>query len=111
MGAQTAWKECYGKDLPEQILFGDSYHNIGVVWTPDSDGVAFPWKMMGTNTLYWWIMCTIPIVQKKISWANNLLGVHESALLVVSQQPWCTLSWDSSSSTWIEHKGNKCMFA
>ena len=76
-----------------------------------SAGVVFPWKKMAMNALYWWIMCTVPLLQNKIIWANNVLGKHESALLVVSQQPWCRLSWESGGSIWIEHKGNKCLLA
>jgi hypothetical protein len=138
--ARKGWKSRHGEDLPELFPFGDTFSNIGVVWTqsvhvangdplyttyhyppsvldeyaislPDSAGVAFPRKKMATNALYWWIICTIPIKQNRISWANGLLGEHESSLLVVNQQPWCTLSRDSVGSIWIEHKGNKFLLA
>jgi hypothetical protein len=133
--ACNVWKARHGQDLPEIFPFGDTFPNIGVVWTqkvdvangdplyttyhypplvsdeyaitlPDSAGVAFPWKKMATNALYWWIICTIPIKQNR-SWAKKLLGEHESSLLLVNQQPRCTLSWDSGGSIWIKHKGNK----
>jgi hypothetical protein len=139
-GAWTVWKARFGQDLPELIPFGDIFPNIGVVWMQSVDvtnghplyttnhyppsvldeyaisllgsaGVAFPQKKMATNALYWWIICTVPIKQNSISWANLLLGKHESSLLVVNQQTWCTLSWDSRGSIWIEHKGNKYLLA
>jgi hypothetical protein len=138
--ARNVWKARYRQDLPEILPFGDTFPSIGVVWTqsvdvtnghplyttnhyppsvldeyaislPDSAGVAFPRKNMATNALYWWIICTVPIKQNRISWANLLLGEHESSLLVVNQQTWCTLSRDSGGSIWIEHKGNKYQLA
>jgi hypothetical protein len=138
--ARTVWKARHGQVLPEIFPFGDSYPNIGIVWTqsvdvangnplyttslyppsvldeyaitlPDSAGVAFPRKRMATNALYWWIICTVPSKQNKINWAKHLLGKHDSSLLVVNQQPWCTLSRDREGSIWIEHKGNKYLLA
>ena len=78
----TVWKAHYGQDLTELISFGDTYHNIGVVWMqsvdlasgqplytttnyppsvsdeyaitlPHSAGVVFPLKKMTKNALYW----------------------------------------------------------
>jgi hypothetical protein len=91
--ARNAWKQCHGIVLPEISPFSDFYIPIGVVWPqsisvpskqspvytmteyppsvmdecaialPDQDGVAFHRKGDATWALYWWIICTVPLVE------------------------------------------------
>ena len=140
--ARNAWKERNGKDLPEITPFGDSYGTIGTVWTqsiavsnqsplytttdyppslldecavplPDQDGVAFHRKADATRALYWWIICTIPSVESRRHWAQELLGEHGSAILVLQHIgiAWCTLSRSTNGSFWLEYKGRKWLLA
>jgi len=136
--AQDAWKERYGKTLPPMYPFGDSYKMIGTVWTqsicepgksplytttecppsvlddsfktlPNQEGVAFCTQNKARDALYWWIICTVPSLPSRRRWANELLGNHESMVLVVAvySHAWCTLFRHSNGSFCIEYNGRK----
>jgi hypothetical protein len=140
--AWNAWKEHYGANLLEITPFGDSYITIGTVWTqsiavanaspvytttdyppsvlddcaihlPGLDGVAFIKKLNMTKALYWWIICTIPSMENRRDWAQQILGEEWSALLVEgrNRMSWCTLSQSTDGSIWLEYKGRKCLLA
>lgn len=133
---------CYGQDLPQINAFGDSYKKIGTVWTqsisvpdqthvytaeyppsildesaialPNYDGVAFNNQNNARHALLWWIICTVPSVSSRRSWAKELLGEHMSALLLVVSysKAWCSmLSQDTNGSFWIEYNGRKFVLA
>ena len=140
--ARNAWMERNGEVLPEITPFGDSFGTIGTVWTqsialrnespmyttteyppsvldecavpiPDQDGVAFRRKADATRALYWWIVCTVPSVESRRHWAQELLGEHGSAILVLQHIgiAWCTLSRSTNGSFWLEYKGRKWLLA
>ena len=108
--AKTLWKERYGENMPDIKPFGDSYKNIGLVWTMcvdlqersvyttteyppsvlDDSMVVLPEEeeekairnqKISTRALYWWIICTIPTVRNRGKWAKDMLGEHTSAVL------------------------------
>jgi hypothetical protein len=140
--ANNSWKERFGEEIPKISPFGDSYKKIGTVWTqgisepgkpsvyttteyppsvldesflslPDQDGVAFKKQQSAKDAFRWWIICTVPSVSSRRTWANELLGNHTSVVLVVAlySKPWCTLSRDSSGSFSVEYNGRECVLA
>jgi hypothetical protein len=141
--ARNAWKERKGEILPDVTAFGDSYCSIGTVWTqsialpnqstvyttteyppsvldeyavrlPDQDGVAFRRKVDATRALYWWIVCTVPSLESRRHWAQELLGEEESSAKLFVQGMklmWCTLSRSKDGSFWLEYKDRRCLLA
>jgi hypothetical protein len=138
--AQNAWKEHYGNDLPLISPFGDSYKNIGTIWTqsicepgkpsvyttteyppsvldesfmmlPKQERVAFNNQKNARDALYWWIICMVPSVHSRRSWANELLGDHDSMVLVVAlySRAWCMLLRDSTGFICVEYNGRRCV--
>jgi hypothetical protein len=135
--ARRAWEERYGKELPAINAFGNSYKTVGTIWTqsiavrenepwcttthyppsvlddyainlPNDDGVGFRNQKSAVRALLWRIICTVPLIRSRRRWAEQLLGEHMSALLIVSQsQPWCRLSRDEDGSFWVEYNGRK----
>jgi hypothetical protein len=112
--AQKAWKGRHDQNLPEMNVFGDSYKNIGTVWTqslpspggntsvyttteyppsildnfsttlPNNDGVAFNNQRNARNALLWWVICTVPSAGCKRKWANKLLQNNPSVVIFVA---------------------------
>jgi hypothetical protein len=139
--ARTAWQLGYGQHLPPSNAFGDSYKNIGTVWTcslsvpnrtepyyttneyppsmldecakalPNGDGFAFKKKSEAKNALLWWIICTVPSKGSIRNWANQLLGQNGKVVLLANNQAWCTLLKDNIGSISVEYNGRRCVLA
>jgi hypothetical protein len=135
--AKKAWRERFGEDIPNINPFGDSN---GTVWTqgisepgkpsmyttteyppsvldesflslPDQDGVAFKKQRSAKDAFRWWIICTVPSVSSRRTWANELLGDHTSVKLVVAlySKAWCTLLRNRTGSFCVEYNGRECV--
>jgi hypothetical protein len=74
---------------------------------PNQEGVAFINQKRAREALYWWIICKVPLVNSRRSWANELLGEYNSVELVVStySRAWCTLTRGSTGSFCIKYNG------
>jgi hypothetical protein len=138
--AQTSWMDRYGQVLPELNPRAENYRGVGTLWTPQTidfgeelpihmndyppsvldetaipipnqDGVGFRRVKEARNALYWWIICSIQLVESRRHWAKEVLGERRSVIIVVHPTiMWCTLWIDNSGSFWVGYKGRKCMF-
>jgi hypothetical protein len=101
---QTSWKDHNGKVLPKINAAADNYQGVGTLWTPQTidfgeespihmnnyppsvlddtaipipnqqEGVGFHRVKEARNALYWWIICSIQLVESRRHWAKKGTG-------------------------------------